>query len=121
MDDDLATPQATALLFELVGRANRSGDLAAASAALEICRAVGLELRPGEVYRVEVGGTLGQPSGEVTSERIPEEIAELVRRRDAARAARDWATADAIRAELKARGWVVKDTPQGTELIPPSH
>ncbi|MER3452320.1 MAG: cysteine--tRNA ligase, partial [Acidimicrobiia bacterium] len=45
MDDDMKTPQATALLFDLVGRANRTGDSAAAAAALEICRAVGLPLR----------------------------------------------------------------------------
>lgn len=113
MDDDLSTPQATALLFELVGRANRTGDLAAASAALEICRAVGLELRPGKT--VVVGGGLSA-TGEVAADRLDPETADLVRRRDAARAARDWATADAIRAELQARGWVVKDTPQGTEL-----
>jgi len=39
-----------------------------------------------------------------------------VSRRDTARAGRDFATADAIRAELEAAGWVVEDTPGGTRV-----
>ena len=40
--------------------------------------------------------------------------ADLLHRRDAARAARDWATADALRAELAAEGIEVVDGPGGT-------
>ena len=40
--------------------------------------------------------------------------AALVAARDAARAARDWAGADRIRAELEARGWTVEDGADGT-------
>jgi cysteinyl-tRNA synthetase len=36
--------------------------------------------------------------------------------RDAARAAKDYAAADAIRDELQAAGWVVEDTAQGTSV-----
>jgi len=36
--------------------------------------------------------------------------------RAAARAARDFATADALRTELEGRGFLVKDTPLGTAL-----
>ena len=42
--------------------------------------------------------------------RSPAEVAALVEARDAARAARDWARADALRAELEALGWDVIDT-----------
>jgi cysteinyl-tRNA synthetase len=48
------------------------------------------------------------------AEEIPPEIAEMVRRRDAARRERDFALADALRDELGARGWVLEDGPAGT-------
>jgi cysteinyl-tRNA synthetase len=47
---------------------------------------------------------------------VTDDVAELCRRRDAARAARDWASADAIRDELTALGLVVEDTPEGTAV-----
>ena len=96
MDDDLRTPQATALLFDLVGRAN-AGSQEAAAAAYEIADAFGL--------------SLGVPAAEVD-----DETAALVGARDEARAARDFARADALRDELQARGWVVEDTPEGTKV-----
>jgi cysteinyl-tRNA synthetase len=46
-----------------------------------------------------------------------DEVLELVRQRDAARAARDWKRSDEIRDSLKAQGYEVRDTPNGTELI----
>jgi cysteinyl-tRNA synthetase len=99
MDDDLGTPAAIALLFDLVARANKDEDLAAAAAAFSICEAVGLELH------AEVG-------------EIAEDARAVARRRDEARAARDWGTADALRDELSAMGYVVEDGPDGTELRP---
>ena len=107
MDDDLDTPGATALLFEAVRRANAAldggdvlGAAALAAAAREIAGAVGLELRAA--------------TGDVD-----DATADLVRRRDEARAARDFAAADRIRAELVAMGWVVEDTPGGTQVRRP--
>ena len=41
---------------------------------------------------------------------------ELVEKRAAAKQAKDWATADALRAEITAKGWAVKDTAQGPQL-----
>jgi cysteinyl-tRNA synthetase len=104
MDDDLDTPRATALVFDLVRRANAllgSGDAEAAAplaaAAMEITGALGLELhRQGA--------------------KVPEAILELARQRDEARAAKDWARADALRARITDAGYVVEDTPVGTEV-----
>jgi cysteinyl-tRNA synthetase len=47
---------------------------------------------------------------------VDDESAALVEQRDAARKARDFATADSIRDELTARGWIVEDGPEGTTI-----
>ncbi len=104
MDDDLGTPAATGLLFDVVGRANAAlddGDVdegaTLAATALEMARVLGLELRAGD-------------------DKVDDEAARLVSDRDAARAARDYGRADAIREQLQAWDWIVKDTPEGTKL-----
>jgi len=97
MDDDLGTPAAMALLADLVRTANASGDVAAAAAAFEIAGAVGLELR-------------------TESEAIDDDALALAVERDGARAAKDWARADALRDELVALGYEVADTAEGTQL-----
>ena len=102
MDDDLDTPAATALLFETVRRANAaldagSGEAPALVAAVhEICSAFGLQLNAG---------------GEV-----PPDASEKAASLDAARAAKDFSVADALRAELQAAGWTVETTKDGTKL-----
>ncbi len=103
MDDDLDTPNAMAVVFDAVRRANAALDAgdratagALAAAARAACAAVGLELRGG---------------GDVPAD-ARARAAEL----DAARAARDFARADAIRAELQAAGWLVETTKAGTTL-----
>ena len=55
---------------------------------------------------------------EAREEEAPEELRRLVQERDAARAARDFARADAIRDELAAAGWQIRDTPDGSKLVP---
>jgi len=104
MDNDLQTPEATALLFETVTRTNAALDAEdvetaapLASAAKEIAGAMGLELL-------------------AAADEIPPDVAELVRQRDAARARKDFTEADRIRAVLESMGWVVEDTPGGTQV-----
>ena len=45
---------------------------------------------------------------------LSEEIETMIRERDQAREARDWATADRIREQLLTRGIILEDTPTGT-------
>ena len=106
MDDDLDTPKATALLFDLVRQANTAldaGDLAAAgplaAAVREISSALGLRLNAGAAA-------------------VPDDILELAHARDAARAARNWAEADALRDRIQTAGYIVEDTPSGTQVRP---
>ena len=106
MDSDLDTPAAVAQLFGLVTDVNTALDAsdtataaALAAAVAEICAAVGLVL--------DAGGS-----------EIPAEVLERAAARDTARAARDFAAADAIRDALVADGWVVEDTATGTQVRP---
>jgi cysteinyl-tRNA synthetase len=102
MDDDLDTPAATALIFDTLRRANAAldqGDPGArplVAAVREMAQAVGLELR---------GAT-----------EVPSDVLERAAAIDAARAAKDYATADAVRAELQGEGWIVETTAGGTSV-----
>ncbi len=48
---------------------------------------------------------------------LPEAVLTIVREREAARAARDWKRSDELRERIKALGYEVRDTPQGTEVL----
>ena len=47
---------------------------------------------------------------------VPAEVVTLLGQRDAARAARDFAASDTLRAQIAALGWAVKDTKDGQKL-----
>ncbi len=52
-------------------------------------------------------------AAEAAEEALPLEVAAMIEEREAARRARDWARADAIREELSRRGYIIEDTPNG--------
>ena len=91
------------MIFDTVRRANiaiESGDTqvcaALATAVHEMCNALGLMLRSGDD--------------------VDEAIVERAQQLDAARVAKDFAMADAIRIELQAAGYVVETTKAGTRV-----
>jgi len=49
---------------------------------------------------------------------LPAEVARLLQQRGEARAARDWASADALRDQIRALGWEAVDTPEGSTARP---
>ena len=63
---------------------------------------------------VRVDSVLGV--GAAPETRVPAELEALLEQRLAARKAKDFKRADAIRDELKAKGWVIEDTPKGARL-----
>ncbi len=103
MQDDLDTPGATAILFDAIRRANVAFDAREAPRAAELTRGV-----------LECFGAVGLEAKGAAE--IPEAVLELGHRRDRARAERDFATADALRAEIVALGYAVEDTSSGTRI-----
>jgi cysteinyl-tRNA synthetase len=103
MDDDLQTPTATGLLFDLVRQANTALDAGDAATAAPLAAAVR-----------EIAGALGLELRAEAGDAIPDEVQAWAAERDAARAAKDWAQADALRDRIAAAGYVIEDTAAGT-------
>ncbi len=105
MDDDFNTAKAIGHMFDLAREANRALDEGA-----------GGEARLGALALFDLGQVLGLFWKAPQGERWEPEVLALVEAREAARKSRDWGKADVLRAELLARGVVVKDGPQGPRL-----
>jgi len=101
MDDDFGTPGALAAVFDAVGAAHQALDAGDPDRAAPFVHAV-----------VELAGALGLALDAGTD--ADADIDALVAQRDTARAGRDFATADRLRAELADRGVVLEDTAHGT-------
>jgi cysteinyl-tRNA synthetase len=121
MDDDLAVPAALAAVHACVRDGNQAlaaSDNGGVRASLFRLRAMlgVLGLDPLAPHWSGSGaGALGPGAG--SGDRLRQVVGDLVKltldKRDAARARRDYATADAIRDGLDKIGIVVEDTPQG--------
>ena len=105
MDDDLNTPDALAALFDFVRQINTLAPAASKGALEEAAKAFD-----------ELTGVLGLLYNRKKEDEVPAEVTALVEQRAAAKKAKDWATADALRAQITALGWVVEDTPQGPKV-----
>ncbi len=104
MDDDLNISVALAALFDFVREVNNllDANLVSKEDAKQVFELVsGFD---------EVLGVIGQVRAEGN---LSKEAEDLVKKREKAREAKDWKTADTIRQQLKAMGITIEDTPQG--------
>ena len=102
MDQDFGTPEAVAVLFDLASEVNRSRSPQLSALLRALGGVLGLLQSPPEVF-LRAGSAVDSVH-----------IDTLIAQRQAAKAARDFARADAIRAELLAQGIVLKDSAHGT-------
>jgi cysteinyl-tRNA synthetase len=106
MDDDLNTPQALAVLFDLAKEINRARD-------------EGRGARDAQALLLELGDVLGLrlERGEQSMEAAPF-IDLLVRIRSELRSAKQWQLSDSIRDGLAGLGIALEDGPEGTAWKP---
>jgi len=104
LDDDLNVSAALAQVFDQVRAANRAIDRS--------------ELTPAQAAallrwwdRINQVLQLQEEEGS-----IPEYVCQLLKRRDAARKGKNWEESDALRAQIEALGWMVRDTKDGPKL-----
>ncbi len=107
MEDDLNTADAIAALFDLVRDINT---------LLGSGNAVKEEIILLRDLFDELTGVLGLVYNRKKKDEVPQEILELVQKRQAARASKNFAEADRLRDEITARGWLVEETRQGTRI-----
>lgn len=103
MDDDLNTADGIAAVFELVKDINTL--ILDKKVSVNVCTAAA------DLFD-ELCGVLGILYNRKSND-IDSEIEDLIEQRQQARKNKDWATADKIRDDLKARGIILKDTPNG--------
>ncbi|WGE63617.1 cysteine--tRNA ligase [Actinobacillus equuli subsp. haemolyticus] len=109
MDDDFNTPGALAVLFEIAREVNKlkTENMAKANGLAvclkELAAVLGLLYQDPEAFL----------QGDANNDEVAE-IEALIKQRNEAKAAKNWAVADEVRDKLKAMNIVLEDTPNGT-------
>ena len=108
INDDINTPKAVALMWEIVKDTSLSNpDKVATLKEIDSVLDIGLSDEPSEVIR---------ELGIIPHEDTPEEVQEILEKRELARTTQNWDEADALREKLNYLGYTVEDTPEGQKV-----
>lgn len=102
MDDDFNTADAIAVLFDMIRDINSRVDASSSKTLVQ--------------HSLDRVRDFGKPLGilqKSTKGSLEEEVEKLIAARQQARKDKNWALSDQIRDELKAKGFILEDTPQG--------
>ena len=106
MDDDLNTPLALSVLYEIISNVNK--DIAdGVFDSTEAKNTLKLWKKMNKVFGLNI---------EKSKKALPEEIVQLVDQRAKARKEKNYSRADEIRAEIDKLGYVVEDGPEGQKI-----
>jgi cysteinyl-tRNA synthetase len=105
LNDDLNTPEALAVVLEMVNKAYRDNDHRIWHTLKQFDRVLGVRLAEQFEYLKRL--------------KVPADIQALIDERAQARRRRDFARSDELRLQLKARGWEAKDNRDGTSEYMP--
>lgn len=108
LSDDLNTPVALAIVLEMVKKANRDGDMRIRRTLEDFDNVLGLKLAERFAF---IAGLSAEP---------PTEVKQLIEQRAEARRTKNYKLSDHLRREISARGWIVKDEPDGTSSYMPA-
>ncbi|HYC79437.1 MAG TPA: cysteine--tRNA ligase [Candidatus Binatia bacterium] len=98
IDDDLNTPKALAVVWDMVNSENNSGDKLAS--LLKFDEVLGLKIK--DIWEAAI--------------LVPDTVRKLVEERDEARRNKDFSRSDELRQAIESNGFLVEDTPDGTKL-----
>ncbi len=108
LNDDLDTPKIIALMWEIVKDPSLTlPDKVATLKEIDSVLDIGLSDDPSDVVR---------ELGIVERDEIPEEIQELLDKREIARATHNWTEADYLREAINLKGYAIEDSPQGQKI-----
>ncbi len=105
LNDDLNTPEALAVVLEMVNKAYRDNDRRICGTLKQFDRVLGIRLAEQFEYLKRL--------------KVPADIQALIDERAQARSKKDFGRSDELRMQLQARGWEAKDNRDGTSEYMP--
>ncbi len=121
LEDNLNTPLAVAAMWEMM-KDKEVSDAEKRTTLLKFDEVLGLGLinvRETDIFTIPSPAPSPEPDISIrnaTGREIPEDVIEIIGKRETARYNKDFATSDRLREELKEKGYGIGDTPKGIEI-----